>query len=97
MRVDAPLINPENLDSQKVENPGSSTTQTRPTSVKSSQDQARLSVDAGKIEQLKAQVSSLPEVRQDRVAALSQAVQSGSYQVTDQQLASAIHSDLLTG
>jgi len=43
---------------------------------------------------LKAQLANLPGVRQDRVEALQQAIQNGSYQVDSRQLADAIQSDL---
>ena len=97
MRVDAPLINPENLDPQKIEQSGPSTTRTRPGAVNSGHDQAQLTVDKGRVEQLKAHLSTLPEVRHERVAKLSQAIRNGAYQVNDQQLADAIHSELLAG
>jgi flagellar biosynthesis anti-sigma factor FlgM len=92
MRVDAPLSLPENLQPQKVEKSGSSTNQSRLASVGSNQDKAQLSVDSARIEQLKAALSSVPEVRQERVDALRQAMSNGTYQVTDQQLADAIAS-----
>ena len=75
--------------------PGSSAQQNRSAPVDSSQDQAQLSVDNNTIQQLKANLSQVPEVRQERVDALRQAVSSGSYQVSDQQLSDAIGSDLL--
>jgi len=97
MRVDAPIPLPDSLQPQKIERSGSSTQQSRLTSLKSNQDQAQLSVDSESIDQLKANLAAVPEVRQERVDALRQAVKNGSYQVTDQQLADAIQSDLLTG
>jgi flagellar biosynthesis anti-sigma factor FlgM len=97
MTVDAPLPLPEDLQTQKVELLASSTNQSRPTPAGSSQDRAQLSVDSGRIEQLKAALSRMPEVRRERVDALRQAIGNGSYQVTDQQLADAIHSELQTG
>jgi len=44
---------------------------------------------------LTAQVKQMPDVRQERVAALRQAVQSGQYQVSDKQIAEALHAQLL--
>lgn len=44
---------------------------------------------------LAAQLKQMPDVRQERVAALRQAVQSGQYQVSDEQIADALHSQLL--
>jgi len=43
---------------------------------------------------LVAQVKQMPDVRQDRVAALKQAMQSGHYHVSDRQIAEAIHAQL---
>jgi flagellar biosynthesis anti-sigma factor FlgM len=95
MRVDGPLPIPENVQPQKVASSGSPTQQSRPASVGSGQDQAQLSVDNDRIQQLKATLAQVPEVRQERVDALRQAVSNGSYRVSDQQLSDAIGSDLL--
>ena len=97
MRVDAPLSFPENLQPQKVASSGSPTQQNRPAPVDSGQDQAQLSVDNETIQQLQTNLSQVPEVRQERVNALRQAVSNGSYQVSDQQLSDAMGSDLLAG
>jgi negative regulator of flagellin synthesis FlgM len=97
MKIDAQLPLPENLQPNKVQGSGSSANPNRPGTVNANQDNAQLSVDSTSIEQLKAALSQVPEVRQDRVEALRQAVGNGSYQVTDQQLADAIHSELVTG
>ena len=93
MRVDGPVSIPESLQPDKVTRSGSPTPQSG--AVSSGQDQTQFSVDGQTLQQLKAQISQMPEVRQDRVDALRQAVSSGSYQVSDQQLSDAIGSDLL--
>src|SRR5208282_5335482 len=97
MRVDAPLSFPENLQPQKVASSGSPNQPSRAVPVDSGNDQAEFSADNATIQQLKANLSQMPEVRQERVNALRQAVSSGSYQVSDQQLSDAIGSDQLTG
>jgi len=97
MRVDAPLPLPENPQPQKVERSVSSNSPNRLASAESHQDKAHLSVDSGKIDQLTAQLARVPEVRQERVDALREALDKGSYRVTDQQLADAIHSELQAG
>jgi flagellar biosynthesis anti-sigma factor FlgM len=56
-----------------------------------------LSVDGDKVQQLKADLAAVPDVRQDRVAALQKAVTSGSFNVSGQQIAQAMSSDLLGG
>ena len=95
MRVDAPVSLPENVQPDKVTRSGSPAQQSSAVAVNSRQDQAQLSVDGQTLQQLKANLSQVPEVRQERVEALRQAVSSGSYQVSDQQLSDAIGSDLL--
>lgn len=95
MRIDGALPLPENVQTQKAANSGSSASPSRPASIGSSWEQAQLSLDNQTMQQLKANLAQVPEVRQERVAALSQAVSSGAYQVSDQQLSDAIGSDLL--
>lgn len=58
-------------------------------------DTAQLSVDQVRVQGLAAQVSALPEIRQERVAALGQAVQNGSYRVSPEQTAEAVIAELL--
>ena len=97
MRIDAAVPLPENVQAQKVTRSGSSSQQSNPAPVSSGLDQAQLSIDSGTVQRLKANLAQLPDVRQERVNALRQAVGSGSYHISDQQLSDAIGSDLLTG
>ena len=95
MRVDAPISFPENVQPSKVANSGSPTQQNRSAPIDSNRDQAQLSIDGGTIQSLKATVAQVPEVRQARVDALRQAIGTGSYHVSDQQLSDAMGSELL--
>jgi flagellar biosynthesis anti-sigma factor FlgM len=95
MRVDAPVPLPENFQADQVTRSGFSTQPSGAGAVNSSQDQAQFSVDNQTIQQMQANLSQVPEVRQDRVEALRQAVSSGSYQVSDQQLSDAMARDWL--
>ena len=95
MRVDASVSLPENLQPNKVSSSGFPAQQGSAAAVNSGQDQAQFSVDSQTIQQLQASLLQVPEVRQERVEALRQAVSSGSYQVSDQQLSDAIGSDPL--
>ena len=97
MRINGSLSLPENLQPNKVNTPASPNPNGQATAVKTTQDQAQLSVDSSRIEPLRAGLSSVPEVRQERVNALRQAIGQGSYQVTDQQLAGAIYSEMSVG
>lgn len=94
MRIDSAVPVPENVQTQNVASRGSSA-QPNPSTSIDSNDQTQLSASNATVQQLKSTVSQLPEIRPDRVEALRQAVASGSYQVSDQQLANAMASDLL--
>jgi flagellar biosynthesis anti-sigma factor FlgM len=53
-------------------------------------DTAKLSQDQGRVQEFASQVNQLPEIRQDKVAALQRAIGEGSYQVTPEQAAEAL-------
>jgi flagellar biosynthesis anti-sigma factor FlgM len=59
-------------------------------------DTAQLSTDQARVQALAAQVNALPEIRQEKVAALGQAVRDGSYQVSPEQTADALISEMLS-
>ncbi len=58
-------------------------------------DTAQLSLDQARVQSLAAQVNALPEVRQEKVAALGQAVRDGRYQISPEQTAEAVISEML--
>jgi len=58
-------------------------------------DEVQFSVDREKVQQLKADLDGLPDLRQERVAVLRQAIEAGSYEVPIHQIAQAMSSDLL--
>lgn len=97
MRIDSSIPVPENGQTNKLAAHGPSVAQNPSPSAGSTQDQAQLSIDNNTVQRLKASLSQVPEIRQNRVDALRPAVSSGSYQVSNQQLSEAIGSDLLTG
>jgi len=94
MRIDSALPLSENVQTQNATNRPTSNQQNPPVSAGSTQDQAQLSIDNQTVQRLKVSLSRMPDIRQDRVNALRQAVSSGTYQVSDQQLSDAIASDL---
>jgi len=57
-------------------------------------DQFQPSATLDQIQRLKAQLAQVPEVRSDRVAALSQKVQQGTYKPSNQQIADSMVSEL---
>ncbi len=58
-------------------------------------DQTWLSAHREKLQELKAELAYLPDVRQERIAVLERAIHDGGYHVTDQQIADAMFSELL--
>ena len=97
MKIDAPLTFPQQAEPQRVGTIGSAPVQNQGGTIALTPDSAHLSVDGDKVQQLKADLAAVPDVRQDRVAALQKAVTSGSFNVSGQQIAQAMSSDLLGG
>ena len=97
MKIDMPLAFPQQAEPQRVGTAGSSQSQNQEGVSALSPDLAQFSVDGGKVQQLKGNLAAVPDVRQDRVAALQQAIASGNYNVSGQQIALAMFSDLLGG
>jgi flagellar biosynthesis anti-sigma factor FlgM len=95
MRIDPAVPLPDSQQTTQVASSGSSVPPTQPTAISSGQDQAQLSITNDAIQNLKASVLQLPEIRQGQVDALSQAINSGTYQVSTQQLTDAMSSDPL--
>ena len=76
---------PANARTSKISNESSS----------HSSDQASLSSDAVRLSSLRAQLNSVPEIRQDRVATISAALQNGTYSVSNKQIAQSLVRDFL--
>jgi len=94
MKIDAPLAFPQQVGTQRVETTGRSPSQNQAESLGLSPDEVQFSVDGVKVQQLKASLDGLPDLRQERVAALTQAIEEGSYKVSSQQVAQAMSSEL---
>lgn len=65
-----------------------------PASAGAAQATPEVSLSQTGVQGLKAQLASVPSIRQERVQALQKAVESGSYKPSNQEIASAIHADL---
>ena len=61
------------------------------------EDQAQLSGIHIRGQALAAQISQLPEVRQERVQALRQAIQNGQYQASPEKVAGALFDHMIAG
>jgi flagellar biosynthesis anti-sigma factor FlgM len=57
-------------------------------------DKAEISLDQVRVQALVAQASRVPDVRQQRVAALGRAIQQGSYEVSPEQTAEAMLTEI---
>jgi flagellar biosynthesis anti-sigma factor FlgM len=60
-----------------------------------SPNEVQFSIDREKVQRLKSDLDGMPDVRQERVAVLRQALEAGSYKVPNPQIAQAMFSDLL--
>lgn len=99
MKIDPNVPLPENISSQRAEQSSSATapapSEKETLAPKGALDQARLSVDLERVNQLQTELARLPEARQERVEALQRAMQEGSFQATNEQIADSILSELL--
>jgi len=59
-------------------------------SIDTKEDEARLSFDHGRVRALAEEVHKMPEVREERIAVLRQAIADGTYHKDAQQVASAM-------
>jgi negative regulator of flagellin synthesis FlgM len=57
------------------------------------EDTVELSGTMGQVQQLNAQLAQMPDVRSERVAALQQQVQQGTYNPSNEQIANAMLSE----
>lgn len=57
-------------------------------------DEVQFSIDHEKVQRLKSDLDGMPDLRQERVAILRQALEAGIYNVPNQQIAQAMFSDL---
>jgi flagellar biosynthesis anti-sigma factor FlgM len=98
MRIDLnpgpqPLPETDRGSAQNSRTAGSSTA----SSGLAGEDQAELSGAHAQVQVLVAQASQLPEVREERVQALRQAVQSGHYQSSPEKVAGAMFAHMIAG
>jgi len=90
MRFDGIGQVPDVQSPERTDPSGSSSHKGGESRTKAITDQTQLSASQSRVQDLKAQLTGLADVRQERVAALQKAVADGSFHVTDQQVADAI-------
>lgn len=90
MRIDANAGAGAAADLSESAKPGSRASARTPSSEALASDQAELSAGQARVQVLAAQVDNFPEIRQEKVAALEDAIQKGTYQVTPEKTAEAI-------
>jgi flagellar biosynthesis anti-sigma factor FlgM len=94
MRIDLSAIVSEAPDPGKSTTSGSQVASGSSSAGLGGGDTAKLSQTQGRVQELVSQVKQLPEIRQDKVAALQRAIGEGSYQVTPGQAAEALISGM---
>jgi flagellar biosynthesis anti-sigma factor FlgM len=93
MRIDPNTRTPDLPDNKVANRPGSSG---RTAEAHSASDKASLG-NYNRIQELSAQLQQMPEDRQSRVEALAQAIREGRYDVSPEQIAHSILSNMISG
>jgi flagellar biosynthesis anti-sigma factor FlgM len=78
----------------KISSPGNSAQPESGPQAADAGDTVQLSSTLSEVQQLQAQLAQTPDVRADRVASLQQQIEQGTYQPSNEQIASAMFSDL---
>ena len=94
MRIDLNTRTSESTESS-LSKSGSQRAKSKGTGESSLGDATRVSLDGARLGKLEAMANAAPEIRGERVRALSGALRSGSYQFDSEQTASAMLSDKL--
>jgi flagellar biosynthesis anti-sigma factor FlgM len=94
MRVDLSTYGLGPPEDKKTQRAGQSLAAGQPASEAASLDQARFSFGQARVKALEAQVLAQPDVREQKVELLRQALGKGEYAVSDSQVADAMIADL---
>lgn len=97
MRVALTDYGTESVDNAKPDRARTSPANDEPANAAATPDKAHFSFDQPRVETLRNQALTQPEVRQQRVDLLRQSLGKGEYSVTDTQVAAAIIADLTNG
>jgi len=94
MRFDGISPVPDGQSLDRTGRSGSSSAKGGAGQAKALTDQTQLSASQSRVQDLRAELARLPDVRQDRVSALQKAIRNGSFHASDLQLANAMLGDL---
>ena len=97
MRVDLRTYGLAPPEEKKTDRAGQSTAAEKQGSETAALDQARFSFDQVRVKSLEGEVLAQPEVREQKVELLRQALGKGEYAVNEGQVADAILADLAPG
>lgn len=94
MRID---LNSKSPETRQAERPNSSSSRADSRGRAAiREDQASLSLNQARMRTLESQVAQMPEVRSERVKALAQRIKDGTYDVSAQQTADALISEMMS-
>ena len=95
MRIDLTGKSPESRQAEQTKQSSSRVNSSPPDRSDFGEDKAKLTLDRSRISELELQVKQLPDVRAERIKALAGRLKDGSYDVTPQQTAEAMMSEML--
>jgi len=95
MKIDPRMLHPVSPSAERVADAKRPEQPERAETTRRAEDQAQVRLDREKLDQLKAELARLPEIRQDRVDALRRALFEGRYRIDENQVAEAVWADLL--
>jgi flagellar biosynthesis anti-sigma factor FlgM len=96
MRIDSLFGFPVDPESSRVGGAANNaaSSQVTPSSSGDNQDGASISTTAQKLAQFSAGLANTPDIRQERVSQLADSIQSGTYSVSNRQIAESIYNDM---
>jgi negative regulator of flagellin synthesis FlgM len=95
MRVSDAISFPDSQDpTNQIGDVNGPKVQNQPANVGFAEDETDLSASLHKVGELKTQLANLPDVRQERVQQLQEAITSGTYEVGAGKIADAMMTDL---
>lgn len=95
MRIDSSQPTQNTGDAEQVKRTQQDKTQSSATAKAAATDSARISPESLALQKHMQTIKAQPEVRQDKVDAIKQAMANGTYSVSNQQLGDKIFNELL--